>query len=212
MKPRPNQRKQKIYKPPTQMDRAFSQGGWDVSNAMFLAGRAHTDGVDALAIEMENKWGCGRLRLLVTPELREKFDRQRFRLASAVRNADLETLRIECERTKLAYKTLDAYATLARAEALPPAVWEVALKDGTVAAIVPDRERAKMVQPEGRKVVVFTLEEIANLITLHDFVLQAKLQWPGAEVMKVVKNVLDPLDLMRPTTLDDRLDDVFVNT
>jgi hypothetical protein len=212
MKPRPNQRKQKIYRTPTQSDRMFSQGAWDVSNATFLAGRAHTDGVEAVAIGMENKWGCGRLRLLVTPELREKFDRQRFKLASAIRNGDLEALRIECERTKLAWRTLDAHASSIDCQPLSRRVWEVTLKDGTVAAIVPDRECAGMVQPEGRKMVVFTLEEIANLITLHDFVLQAKLQWPGAEVMRVVKNVLDPLDLMRPTTLDDKLDDVFVNT
>ena len=34
------------------------------------------DGVDALAVEMERRWGVGRLRLIVDDELRGKFDRQ----------------------------------------------------------------------------------------------------------------------------------------
>ena len=206
MKPRP---KQRLYKRTTATERMFAQNGWSASNATFLAGVSHTDGVDALAIEMENKWGCDRLRLLVPAELREKFDRQRFKLAAARRNADLEGLRIECERMKLAYATLDAHATASMQQPLDPQVWEVAMADGTVVAIVPDRVRAKMVRAEGRKMAVFTLEEIANLITLHDFVTQAKLQWPGAEVVRIAKHVDDPLDALRPTTLDDPVDNLF---
>ena len=49
-----------------------------------IAGKAHLDGVDALAAEMERKWGCDRLRLLVAADLREKFDRQRYFLNQAI--------------------------------------------------------------------------------------------------------------------------------
>ena len=209
MKPRP---KQRLYKRATTTERMFAQNGWDASNATFLAGRSHTDGVDAVEIEMENKWGCGRLRLLVPADLREKFDRQRFKLAAARRSGDLEGLRIECERMKLAYRTLDAHAAASMRQPLDPQVWEVAMEDGTVLAIVPDRERAALVRSEGRRVVVYTLDEISRLVALHGFVTQAKLQWPGAEVVRVAKHVDDPLDVMRPTTLEDKLDDLFVNT
>jgi hypothetical protein len=43
-----------------------------------LPGRACIDEADVTAAQMETRWRAGRLRLLVTPELREKFDRQRY--------------------------------------------------------------------------------------------------------------------------------------
>ena len=42
---------------------------------------------------MEDKWGNGRLRLLVSTELREKFDRQRYLLNMAVTNGALADVR-----------------------------------------------------------------------------------------------------------------------
>jgi hypothetical protein len=57
---------------------------WARTNGTYIAGKAHLDGVDALAAEMERKWGCDRLRLLVSPDLREKFDRQRYFLNQAI--------------------------------------------------------------------------------------------------------------------------------
>ena len=38
--------------------------------------KAILDGVDAIARQMEGKWGVGRLRLLVGDALRIKFDAQ----------------------------------------------------------------------------------------------------------------------------------------
>jgi hypothetical protein len=57
---------------------------WADTPGTYIAGRANIDGADAVAIEMERKWGCDRLRLLVSTELREKFDRQRFLLNQAI--------------------------------------------------------------------------------------------------------------------------------
>jgi len=184
--------------------------GWDISHGTYLSGRAHLDGVDALAAEMEAKWGCDRLRLLVTPELREKFDRQRYRLAAATRNGDLETLRQECLRMTTAWRTLDAAAQVAGAGTLAPEVLEVTLSDGVVAAIVRDNVEAHKIVAEGRNVVVYTLEEIGRLIDLAPGVLKAKLVFPGATVTAVRKSVPDPLDAIRHATdFDDPLDDLF---
>jgi len=48
-----------------------------------LAARSVIDGVDHVAVEMERKWGVGRLRLLVDDDLRQRFDQQ----PSAVRGS-----------------------------------------------------------------------------------------------------------------------------
>ena len=44
---------------------------------MALAGQEAIDDVHMVAVDMERKWGRGRLRLLVDADLREKFDRHR---------------------------------------------------------------------------------------------------------------------------------------
>ena len=46
--------------------------------------RAIIDGLDQVAVEMERKWGVGRLRLLVSDLLRAKFDAQKDKLDAAI--------------------------------------------------------------------------------------------------------------------------------
>jgi hypothetical protein len=44
---------------------------------------------------MERKWGCDRLRLLVSTEMREKFDRQRYLFDAAVWHGDLRGMAVQ---------------------------------------------------------------------------------------------------------------------
>lgn len=177
---------------------------WDATHGSYLAGRAHLDGVDHLAAQMELRWGVDRLRLLVSPELREKFDRQRYRLQAAREGATLDILAEECRRTLAAYNTLHAHATAAGAMPQPVTVWEVAVKnpeDGTntVIAIVQDDGAAKDVLACGRNVSVWTLDEIGRLLSAHYALVQAKLTFPGATVVATRKSIPDPLlDIPNP--------------
>ena len=75
-----------------------SDHSWARTHGTYLAGRAYIDGADETASEMEAKWGADRLRLLVTPELREKFDRQRYLFNAAIWHGDLESVRRESGR------------------------------------------------------------------------------------------------------------------
>jgi hypothetical protein len=195
----------KRQKDPAAYPPITNPNGWDASHGTYIAGRAVLDGVDVIAAEMDAFWGIDRLRLLVSPELREKFDRQRYRLAAAIRNGDLETLRQECARMARAWNVLNAAAREAGAEPIQADVWEVALADGTIAAIVPDNVSAHRVNQDGRAVSVFTLEEVGRLLDIHNGVVKAKLQWPGATVIAARKSVPDPLDaelddLSQPST------------
>ena len=61
---------------------------WASTPGTYIAGQANIDGADKVAVEMEKKWGCDRLRLLVDTELREKFDRQRYLFNAAVWHGD----------------------------------------------------------------------------------------------------------------------------
>ena len=184
--------------------------GWQKSHGMMIAGRAYADEADLTASQMEQKWGCDRLRLLVPAELREKFDRQRYLFNQAIWHGELEAVRTQAQRMVKAWLALDKAATAAGAMRLDPNVWEVTLSDGTVAAIVPDNAHASAVTAQGRKTAVFTLDEIGRLLSDFPALAAAKIQWPGATVTAFGKNVGDPLDSIADTNagLDDLNDDI----
>jgi len=177
---------------------------WDRSHGTYLAGQAHIAGADETATRMERWWGCGRLRLLVGPELRERFDRQRYLYAQAIQNGDLEAVMRESRRMTAAWEALDRAAKDAKAPTLAPQVWEVTLDNGTVAAIVPDIHHARAVTAQGRALAVYTLDEVGRLLSSFPALVKAKQVWPGAEVERVTRPVIEPLDAIdQPTGLDD---------
>jgi hypothetical protein len=183
---------------------------WARSNGTYLTGRAYIDGADETAAQMEGKWGADRLRLLVSPELREKFDRQRYLFNQAIWHGGLEDVRRESSRMVKAWTALDRAAESAGREKLSPQVWEVALSDGSVAAIVPDTGHAKSVNAEGRRLAVYTMEEIGRLLVAYPDIAKAKMVFPGAEVFEVRRPIEDPMAAIWDTKekLDDPLSDV----
>lgn len=104
-----------------------------------------------------------------------------------------------------AWRALDAAANAAGAGKLDDMVWEIALEDGRVAAIVPEAGHAARVQAEGRRVSVYTLDEIARLLSGFPALAEAKVIWPGAVVTAVRRTIGDPLDAIPDTEapLDD---------
>jgi|SRR5215207_5021992 len=183
---------------------------WPNSYGGYLSGRAAIDEVDALAASMESKWGCDRLRLLVCRELRERFDRQRYLFNQAIwHGKDVEAVRREAGRMVRAWKALDKAAEEAGKAPLDPQVLEVPLDDGSVAAIVPSNAHASLVRAEGRKLAVYTLEDVARLLSHDRAIVTAKLVFPGATVTAVRKQPSDPLDAFDNSFqgLDDPLDD-----
>jgi len=184
---------------------------WARTHGMYITGRSYIDGADETACAMEGKWGADRLRLLVSSELREKFDRQRYLLNQAIWHGDLEAVRRESGRMVNAWTVLDRVATEAGAQPLMAAVWEVGLADGSVAAVVPDNARAALVRAEGRQVAVYTLEEIGRLLSAYPQLAEAKLVFPGAEITEIrSRSIEDPLDAIwdSKADLDDPIDDV----
>jgi hypothetical protein len=200
--------KEVTHKPRTMMTGEHS---WARSHGTYISGRAYLDGADETAVEMEAKWGVDRLRLLVSSELREKFDRQRYLLNQAIWHGELEDVRRESGRMVVAWQALNRAAEAAGKQPLAPAVWEVALADGSVAAIVPDNARAALVNAEGRQVAVYTLDEIARLLSNYSDIAKAKLVFPGATITEIrPRFVEDPLNAIWDTdgALDDPIGDV----
>lgn len=184
---------------------------WDATNGSYLAGRAALDALDHIAAQMETKWGCGRLRLLVdNKDDVAAFDRQRFKLNEAIREGTLKQLTDEAGRMCNAWVALDEEAEAAGKVRLDQDIWEVTMSDGSVVGIVqswtPDIEGK--VTADGRALVIYSLDDIAMLLEAHREVLTAKRTWPGAKVTRVSKDQpSDPLDAIAQA---HKLEDDFI--
>jgi hypothetical protein len=187
---------------PTEEPRA-----WAKSHSTYISGRAYLDGADKAAADAETKWGCGRLRLLVSPELREKFDRQRYLLNRAIWHGQLEDVRRESQRMVNAYAALEAAAEAQGATKLDPAIMEVVLDSGVVAAIVPDLQHAQFIKREDRRMDVYTLEEVGRILSAFPTLAKIKESFPGAEVVRCKRSIDDPMDSIHDT--DEDLEEAF---
>ncbi len=181
-------------------DTDTSAGNWSATQGGYLTGQEAITTLDLVALEMERKWGAGRLRLLVGSELRAKFDRQRAKVDDAIRGTEVADVVRESGRMVAAWRALDREAENIDASRSNLAVWEVSLPDGRVAAIVQDSTVAGLVasQTQGRHVLVFTLEEIALLLANFPSLWSVKTEFPGATVEVVRKRPRDPLDALVP--------------
>jgi hypothetical protein len=159
---------------------------------VYLEGRSHLDGVDALAVEMDRKWGVDRLRLLVDQDLRLKFDRQRVKLNTALWHGDLPEVEREATRMATAWRVLDAAATAAGARPIEAEVLAECVVNGTVVAIVRDEAAGVAVRGDGRARQCWTLAEIERVLAAFPAAVKAKHTFPGATVASV-KVPSDPL-------------------
>jgi hypothetical protein len=188
---------------------------WAASVNMYVTGSSAVDEMDLVALAMERKWGVDRLRLLVSAELREKFDRQRYLVNQAIWHGELEELRVQTKRMMAAYRVLDREADQAGklplsmlTEAQVP-VMEASLRDGRVLMIVADEHALTLAGrlQDDRHAVVWSVSEVARMIETDAWISAVKLTFPGAEVkgVRVPARVTDPLDRVRDT--QGRLDD-----
>jgi hypothetical protein len=156
--------------------------------------QAHIMGVDKAATMAEDRWGVGRLPMLVDGDMRARFMRQgaRFRealdeaYASSMLTADqLQAVQKAAEGMERAWAALDKAATESGCTPVDPDIWEAVLEDGSIACIVRTTADASKVLRDGRALNVWTLDEVARAIDhLPEIVRQAKETWPGATVVE----------------------------
>ena len=68
---------------------------------------------------------------------------------------------------------------------------------------------SKQFRSASAMLAVYTLDEIARLLSAYPDISKAKLTCPGAEVTAIRKSISDPLDAIRDgVSLNDPLDDI----
>lgn len=151
------------------------------------------EGVDNARAEIERKWGCGRLEMLVDDELRARFRRVQAGWSIAYQaawTADMLTRDLLDAVTKKAtsvrkgWEAMDAAATELGHRPVAPFVWEVRLATGEIAALVQTNTEASKVIADGRYLIVYTVEEVGHVIDALPAALQmAKVVFPGAKLL-----------------------------
>jgi hypothetical protein len=156
--------------------------------------RSMVDGLGQVAASMEQKWGIGRLRLIVSDVLRARFDEQKDRLDAAIQFGQERHVAVQVEAMKRAWIFLDRSASDDGQKPLSPEVWECTLPgSGEVVSIVRTEAEAHHVARESR---VFTVAEIATLIeALGGTALAVKQVFPGAALVGVRRK--PPVDWSR---------------
>ncbi len=143
---------------------------------------------------MERKWGCGRLRLLVSPELRARFDSQRWKLHQAQWHGSLKDVVREAGRMARAWHALDAAAEAAGAAPLSTEVWELSLSDGIVVALTRSNAEAHHIADDPRFVLTYTLSDVAALIEKHGPYFARPRKHDGEKVTPQPREIDDPLE------------------
>ena len=157
------------------------------------------DGVDAVATDMEFKWGVDRLRLLVDSDIRLRFDQQAIDFNAEVwpddREPDVGRVDTQASGMIRGWQALDKVATQLGHEPLAPNIWSHTTQDGFKFAIAQgnaDAIKAIRSDPELEGVAVYSLYEIGNLLAADNMALvnSVKDAFPGATVNDVKDTVL----------------------
>lgn len=144
--------------------------------------------LDRIAVEMEGKWGVGRLSRLVTPDMAAKFSSAREKLDEAIRANDLDAVVAKASVLIRGWQALDKAATEAGHKTHPEAVWS-SRRGGKVYTICLDRADVnKIARDASDPAHVVTIDEL--LMVWEDFqanrvISETKSLFPGATVQRV---------------------------
>lgn len=146
--------------------------------------------LDALAVEMESRWGRGRLEELVSPSTAARFEAAKAKLDIAIHDRDVGLVIKRAETMMRGWKALENEAIAAGYEPAPPDVWfcHAPAEDGKEEvsfAIAKTASTANLAQTD---LPVYTLDEVARIVRawrLKHLVHSVKDVWPDAELISI---------------------------
>ena len=145
---------------------------------------------DRVVADYESRWGVDRLPELVSQELRQRFYDQRDKLNQAIDLKDGRDVQHQVTVMCRAYAALERAAVDAGHKELTGEHWEMPMPDGRVLAVTKTMDEAGKVARDNRELVVYSLEELANLLhSRHNETMakvdQVKSLFPGASITEV---------------------------
>ena len=149
---------------------------------------------DRVVSDVEKRWGMDRLQELVSEDTRRKFHLQREKLWNALTKNDGRDALHQAQVMCRAYEVLEREARELGAKELTGDYIEGLMPDGRVLAITVDKFEAGKVARDNRDMVVYSIEEVARILSIKDDEAKAKINdavakvkgiFAGAEVVSV---------------------------
>jgi hypothetical protein len=157
---------------------------------------------DAVARAAELRWGVGRLESLVSTATISRWRDGWSLYSTAIRTADADAVERLAPKIAQAIRAMEAEAEAAGHAPLSPTAWEAPMADGRVLVVTRTFAEAHalsgasgashgadgaQVGGDGRERVVWTMEELANVLPTLEITYQAKVAFPGARVRSTVQ-------------------------
>jgi hypothetical protein len=145
--------------------------------------------VDAIAAELELRWGAGKLETLVTPETAAKFESARAKLDVAIFNRDPEVVIQRAGVMVRGWKALEAEALRLGHKPMPPELWYATAPaefgdEEMQFVIAKDNSAATLAQTD---LPVYTVTEVARIIR----------SWRGNLGVDTVKDIFAGAEVIR---------------
>jgi len=146
--------------------------------------------LDAIARDMEARWGAGRLQELVSLETSSKFEVAKAKLDVAIHNNDVERVVSRAAVLVRGWQALDKEAQERGHKPAPPDIWIANApaedrKEALSIAIAKDNSDATLAQTD---ITVYTLVEIARIVRAwksQNSVATVKDLFPGSVVKRI---------------------------
>jgi len=149
--------------------------------------------LDAVAADIELRWGKGRLETLVSPETAAKFEAARAKLDVAISNKDVDLVIKRSGVMTRGWQALEKEAMSNGHRAAPPEIWYATApqEDGNAEmqiVIAKDNSAATLAETD---LPVYTVTEVARIIRAWQAQHQVhavKSAFPGAEIVSIADN------------------------
>lgn len=119
---------------------------------------------DRVVSEYERRWGCERLPLLVSPELRDRFWAQMDKLNDAISKNAPADVEHQVAVTLRAYAALEKEAIAMGGIEIGGDVWTAPMKDGRVVAICRDVYEVGNIKKDMPDALVYSVQEVAAIL------------------------------------------------
>lgn len=144
---------------------------------------------DTVARAVDQRWGVGRIESLISSSSLTRWHQGRQLYDQAIRQNDADAVERLAPKIAQALRAMEAEAEAAGHAPLSPVAWEAPLADGRVLVVTRTFAEAHALQgsSDGRERVVWTMEELANVLPQLEQIQLAKICFPGARVQPLTK-------------------------
>ena len=138
-----------------------------------------------LSKHMDERWGVGRLPMLVSPELRARFLKQQKNYHGALLSEITESIVVHAHGMLRAWHALDDEALKLGQMPLPTSAWQLVMPTGEIVVFIREERDLPLIPKQGG-MEIYTADTLADLVMNLEPVEKKKArQWPNGAISPI---------------------------